>query len=384
MGAPLQTGASPTLGLYLHIPFCDGKCPYCDFYSMRADETIKDAYTNALCKAVEDWSCKERRTVDTVYFGGGTPTLLGTERLCRILEKICTCFSVIQNAEITLEANPTASLQTNWAQLHKTGFNRLSMGLQSAVDHELVLLGRRHTAGDAARAVAQAQKAGFNRISLDLMLAIPEQTLESISRSVSFCTALGVEHVSAYLLKIEPGTPFAAMASHLRLPDEETQCEYYLHACAQLEENGYRQYEISNFAKSGGESRHNLRYWKGQEYLGIGSSAHSFYNGLRFFYPRDLNSFLRGEGPVEDGIGGDMEEFLMLRLRLSEGISQSAWAERFGVGFSAGLEKKARQLARCGLMEYSRERIRLTRRGFLVSNEIICQLLLALEDGAGE
>lgn len=291
--------------------------------------------------------------MDTVYFGGGTPTLLGTERLCRILEKICTCFSVIQNAEITLEANLPLLCKRIGHSCIKPGLTGFPWGFSRLLTMNLFCWGRRHTAGDAARAVAQAQKAGFNRISLDLMLAIPEQTLESISRSVSFCTALGVEHVSAYLLKIEPGTPFAAMASHLRLPDEETQCEYYLHACAQLEENGYRQYEISNFAKSGGESRHNLRYWKGQEYLGIGSSAHSFYNGLRFFYPRDLNSFLRGEGPVEDGIGGDMEEFLMLRLRLSEGISRSAWAERFGVGFSAGLEKKARQLARCGLMEYS-------------------------------
>lgn len=370
-----------TLGLYVHVPFCDGKCPYCDFYSMDADDSVKDAYANALCKAIACWGVGEQRVVDTVYFGGGTPPLLGTERLCRVLKKIQTCFSVAQDAEITLEANPRTAPETDWARLRESGFNRLSMGLQSADNRELARLGRRHTAEEAASAVAHAQGAGFDHISLDLMLAIPGQTMESLSRSVSFCASLGVEHISAYLLKIEPGTPFAARGSALHLPGEEAQCEYYLQACALLEENGYVQYEISNFAKPGRESRHNLRYWRGQDYLGIGPAAHSCYRGRRFFYPRDLEAFLQGGAPVGDGESGGMEEFVMLRLRLAEGMSREEWTARFGGDFPAGLEKKARLLARAGLAACTREGIRLTRKGFLVSNEIICQLLLELENG---
>ena len=369
-----------TLGLYVHVPFCDGKCPYCDFYSIRAGEAEKDAYTQALCKAVSRWGQGECRRVDTVYFGGGTPALLGAERLCRVLETIRSGFLVDRNAEITLEANPHTAPAADWRRLQQSGFNRLSMGLQSAVPEELALLGRRHTPEEAAAAVEQAITAGFENISLDLMLAIPGQTMESLARSVSFCASLGVAHVSAYLLKIEEGTPFAAKAPQLGLPGEEIQGDFYLYACDLLEKAGYAQYEISNFAKPGRESRHNLRYWKGREYLGLGPAAHSLYRGRRFYYPRDLAAFLRGEMPVEDGDGGGAEEFFMLRLRLTEGVRRNEWKALFGKDFPPNLEKKIRTLARGGLLESSPEGFRLTRRGFLVSNEIICQLLLAWEE----
>lgn len=365
-----------TLGLYFHIPFCaGGKCPYCDFYSLPYTREAADRYVRALEKRMESWGERARgRSADTVYFGGGTPALLGA-RLGALLAKARACFAVDPGAEITLEANPGSVGYEILAPLREAGFNRLSLGMQSAQRGELAALGRRHTPEDTVRAVADARRAGFDNLSLDLMLCTPGQTRGSLLASVRAACALHPEHISAYLLKVEPGTPFARRQGSLALPDEDEQAAMYLLCCEALEEEGLRQYEISNFAHPGFASRHNLRYWDCREYLGLGPAAHSFFEGRRFYYPRDLGAFAAGAPPVPDGEGGSLEEYLMLRLRLSEGVTERQLKERTGKDFGIFPPEKTAPLERAGLIERTPGRLRLTRRGFLVSNSVLSSLI---------
>ena len=375
------------IGLYLHIPFCDGKCPYCDFYSMSAGEEAKDAYTKALCESLRKWGALVgHRPVDTVYFGGGTPVLLGACRLNRVLRDAASAFQLLPDSEITVEANPVATLQPELELLAQAGFNRISFGMQSAQEDELRFLGRRHTVEDAQKAVLAAERAGFRNISLDLMLGLQGQTAQSAEESVDYCAELGVQHVSAYLLKVEEGTPFAKR--RLDLPDEEAQREIYLAVCSRLEQRGFRQYEISNFSMPGKESRHNLKYWNDEEYLGLGPAAHSFLGGRRFYAPRDLGRFLTGATPIDEeaeedgGIAADSpEEALMLRLRLTEGLRETDFRRRFGEAIPAVWRERAGALAAQSgqdgptLLICDDVGIRLTREGFLVSNSIIARIL---------
>ena len=362
-------------GIYLHIPFCRGKCPYCDFYSLRADASQMEEYTRALEARI---AASPRFAADTVYFGGGTPSLLGGERIARLLSAVRTHFDVAKDAEITLEANPGDDLEAFFGRIREAGVNRLSLGMQSANEAELRALGRRHTQADTARAVEAARRAGFRNISLDLMLAVPNQTKESLRRSIERCAALGADHVSAYLLKIEENTPFYRRAASLSLPCDDEAADLYLFAADELGRCGYSQYEISNFAKKGFEGRHNLHYWRDEEYLGFGPAAHSFFLGKRFFYPRDLASFLSGGAAVDDGEGGDLEETILLGLRLTEGISKERLRSRFGKAGEERFErlrKDALPFSKSGLLSIEGERIFLTTRGFLLSNAVIGKLL---------
>ena len=369
------------LGLYLHIPFCDGKCPYCDFYSLAGEESVKEEYTLRLEKELALWADKLQKEgvppkADTLYFGGGTPNLLGGNRIARLILAAKEHFS-LQNAEITVEVNPSSELSSFFREILVAGANRLSIGLQSAHDEELKALGRRHTAQQAAETVKAAREAGFSNLSLDLMLATPGQTLESALSSVQFCAGLGVNHVSAYLLKVEPGTPYWNRRDSLPLPDEDETADRYLAVCAALEQAGLKQYEISNFAVPGFESRHNLKYWRCEEYLGLGPGAHSFVNGKRFYYPRSLHDFLQSPQPVQDGEGGTLEEALLLGLRLSEGITLktlSPFGEEGERAFSI-MEKKSRPYRAAGLLKPEPKCIAMTPKGFLVSNELITELL---------
>lgn len=369
------------LGLYLHIPFCDGKCPYCDFYSLAGEESVKEEYTRRLEKELALWANKLQKegvspVADTLYFGGGTPNLLGGSRIARLILAAKDHFS-LQNAEITVEVNPSSELSGFFREIFAAGANRLSIGLQSAHDQELKALGRRHTAQQAAETVEAAREAGFSNISLDLMLATPGQTMESALSSVAFCAELGVKHVSAYLLKVEPGTPYWNRRDSLPLPDEDETADRYLAVCQALEQAGLKQYEISNFAVPGFESRHNLKYWRCEEYLGLGPGAHSFVNGKRFYYPRSLQDFLETPQPVDDGEGGTLEETVLLGLRLSEGITPetlSPFGEEGERAFSA-MEKKSRPYRAAGLLKPEPEHIAMTPKGFLVSNELIAGLL---------
>lgn len=365
---------SEALGLYVHVPFCaPAKCPYCDFYSVRFEPELAAHYMEALRAAAQFFAPRlAGRPVKSIYFGGGTPTLLG-DGLADLLTFFKYLFLVTPDAEITVEANPGAHNSVNLPVLREASFNRLSLGMQSACTAELAALGRRHTTQDVVCAVEDARNAGFSNISLDLMLATPGQTVNSVRRSVAFAAGLGVEHVSAYLLKVEPGTPFAAHGQ--AEADEDQQADCYYAACEALKSCGYWQYEISNFAKPGFASRHNVRYWDCGEYLGLGPGAHGFLDGRRFYYERSLPDFLAGKPPVEEGPGGGLEEYVMLRLRLSDGLEEPALQTRFGVDFSMFDAGTLARLENGGLLRRNGGKIALTRRGFLVSNAVISTLL---------
>jgi len=360
------------IGVYIHIPFCDGKCPYCDFYSVTPDVDLCTRYIEAVER---EMAAYDLLRADTVYFGGGTPTLMGAEGLCRLLDSVREHFDVDRSAEITFEMNPRTADRDMLQALRRSGFNRVSLGVQSGVDEELELLGRQHTLACAQQAVSDIRAAGFENLSLDLMLGIPGQTPESLVRSIDAVCALEPEHISAYILKIEPDTPFAARQAQLELADEDGQADLYEQTVALLAQRGYKRYEISNFAHSGFESRHNSRYWDCGEYLGFGPSAHSFWGSRRFFYPRDLAGFISSPAVVEDGTGGTEEEYVMLRLRLAEGLTHTGWKRRFGTDIPEKYYLRAQTLARVGLLEADETGIRLRGDGFLLSNSVISRLL---------
>lgn len=364
------------LGLYLHVPFCQRKCPYCDFYSVKAEAGLLEEYTLQMRKVIFAWGEKAAgRPVETVYFGGGTPNLLGAKRLGELLEAAFRAFSFSPFPEITAEANPTHVEAAFFRELKQAGFNRLSFGMQSANEEELRFLGRRHSPRDVALAVKKARAAGFENISLDLMLGLPGGRKEKLESSIAFAAGLGVEHISAYLLKIEENTPFAAR--QLTLPEDDETADLYLFSVRELERRGFRQYEISNFSKPGRESRHNLVYWRGEEYLGLGPGAHSFFEGRRFYYPRDLKAFLQGEGFAEEGEGGSFFEYAMLNLRLTDGLTRTDCEKKFGPEGKAEFEKILERAKNCppGLIRADRERLAFAPEGFLVSNALLLRLL---------
>ncbi len=348
------------LGLYVHVPFCRKKCPYCDFYSVGFREDTAEQYADAVIRNLRYYG----ECYDTVYFGGGTPILLA-----RHIPRILAECGLAENAEITVECNPCEMDGETLKILLGAGVNRLSVGVQSAVDTELAALGRRHNFAEAAEAIYLAHDTGFENISADIMLCIPGQTESSLGYSINALTELPITHVSAYLLKIEPNTAFGKKPPPL--PDEDAAAEMYLQAVRQLESAGFAQYEISNFAKRGMESRHNLKYWRRDEYLGIGAAAHSFYKGKRFAVARDMRGFIESEHQTEvvtDNAPDETEEKIMLGLRLSEGIPKPLW-ERVQGGLPLIPER---------YYKIENERLSLTAEGFLVSNGIISTLLNAL------
>lgn len=352
------------IGLYIHVPFCLSKCPYCDFYSERYSRTLAGQYKQAVMRNLEYYG----GDFDTVYFGGGTPILLA-EEISEILGKI----QHDANTEITVEANPCVCDEKRLGVLFKSGVNRLSIGVQSLNERELAFLGRRHSAQQAENAIACAYNVGFRNISADLMLGLVGQNKESVLYSIQRLSELPLTHISAYLLKVEEGTPFAQRT--LALPDEEQSAELYLFAVEQLEKHGFMQYEISNFAHSGFKSRHNLHYWHCDEYLGIGPAAHSYYNGKRFCTERNLSEFLSSEHQrttVTDDEPGDFDEFAMLALRLTEGLKFSD-CSRFGISMNS-IVKCCKKIPK-KYINITNNGISLTREGFLVSNAVIGAIL---------
>ncbi len=361
------------IGLYIHVPFCKSKCPYCDFYSVRADAASMTHYTESVLKSLAAWHGKLGRKADTLYLGGGTPSLIGGENIAKIVAKAKELFTV--DGEITVECNPSALEDGFFELVFGAGVNRVSLGMQSAVDSERKKLGRLADGKRVAECVEQARQAGIENISLDVMLGVPGQTLESLTETARFCIESGVPHISAYMLKLEEGTYYYNNAEKLSLPDEDTVAEMYNLFGDILEKNGYVNYEISNFAKPGFEGRHNLKYWNAEEYLGIGPAAHSFIDGKRFYYPRDTEHFLSGGEPIGDGDGGDEEEYIMLRLRLLDGVIFSDFFGRFKKEFSAKIKEKSKKLEAGGFLVCDERALRLTRKGFLLSNAIISELL---------
>lgn len=375
----------PAHSLYIHIPFCRRKCPYCDFYSLtgKGREEI-DRYLKEVERDLAYYKeSGEIAALDTLYLGGGTPVLAGEKALCSLLEGIERKIGFREGAEITLEANPNSTFPPLLRALRRAGYNRISFGVQSVCDRELRALGRLHDAQQAKLAIKEAREAGFDNLSVDLMLGIPYQTSETVGEFLRWCMEENIPHLSAYMLSIEEGTPFAE--SSLPFTNEDETAGFYELVSQQLIKAGYEHYEVSNFAKPGYRSRHNLVYWRDEYYLGLGPGAHSFTERGRFGYPRDLAGYLemvrRGKRRyIECERGGGAEEVLMLALRLSDGIELGEFAKRFSLGEKtvARLLEKSRLFARQGWMEVKDRKIRLTSKGFLLLNSILSDLLLLL------
>lgn len=339
-------------GLYIHIPFCRSKCPYCDFFSVKYDETLAKKYADRLIAEMKKYS----GSFDTIYFGGGTPSIINADLIGRIINAAKEQFNISSDCEITVECNPSKNLERDFEKYVSFGVNRISLGMQSARNEERFALGRSAGQTEVARAVSDAKKAGINNISLDVMLGTPKQTIDTLDETFEFIDRMKVTHISAYMLKIEEGTRFYEMRDRLMLPDEDAVADMYLKTIGSLKALSFNQYEISNFSKPGFESRHNLKYWELVPYLGLGASAHSFFNGKRFFYDEKFNI-------IDDGMGGSDEEKIMLGLRLCKGIDKSLVKKDFSDFVSAGLIRE------------TDKKIALTPDGMLVSNLIISELI---------
>lgn len=305
---------------------------------------------------------------DTVYFGGGTPSLMTEMQLYLILSAVREKFAVKENCEITLECNPSSeNLREFLLSASRCGVNRISLGMQSSSDLERKKLGRKGSSRDIANAVEFSRKAGIYNISLDVMIGVPGSNTETLRDTLSFALSLGVPHISAYMLKIEEGTYYYKNADKLNLPSEDETADMYLYMSQYLRENGFTHYEISNFSKEGFYSRHNMKYWEGAPYLGFGAAAHSFFGGNRFYFPRDTEYFINGGKVISDGKGGDEEEKILLSLRTCKGISLS--------DKNALFTEKARFFQKHGFAVIKEDAFTLTAKGFLLSNTIISELL---------
>lgn len=376
------------LGLYIHVPFCQQKCAYCDFYSLPQAEDKMDEYVRAVVAHLKEVAPHAAtHTVDTVYFGGGTPSYLGVKRLKTILAAIDKHYALSRSAEITLEANPDSA--GDWKALRalrRAGFNRISIGMQSSNDEELRAVGRIHSFSQVRDAVEAARKAKLHNVSLDLIYALPGQTLESFETSLRNAIALAPEHISCYGLKLEEGTPLFARRDELSLADDDQQADMYLSAVSILDENGYKQYEISNFCKEDFPSRHNMKYWTLGEYAGFGPGAHSDFGGVRYSYDRDLQRYIdsalhSGSMPIESE---DLPtwtrdtEYIMLSLRTVQGLDPRYFEHTFRRYFSP-LRPLLERYEAAGLAVHEENGTwHFTPRGFLVSNTLIGELLDAL------
>ena len=366
------------IALYVHIPFCVRKCRYCDFASFSGvDAKKRSDYIDALCREIDDYKSLGL-TVSTIFFGGGTPSLLSPEEFRKITSHIRSAFNILPDSEFTLEANPGTLTEERLSAYIAEGVNRLSIGLQSIHKKELKKLGRIHNYEDFLNSFMLARRLGIKNINVDLMYGIPEQTADTFSETLHTVTDLNPEHISAYGLIIEEGTPFFSERETLPVPSEECECDMYYLAAEILKLSGYSHYEISNYAKSGYECRHNLTYWRAEEYIGVGLAAYSYFDGRRFGNTRDMTEYLSGERLTDDErLTPDDEayEFAMLALRLSSGFSLSEYRERFGADFLLGREALVDRLASAGYLSVIEDRIFLTERGFYVSNSILRELL---------
>lgn len=358
-------------GLYIHFPFCEKKCFYCDFYSL-ADMSLKEDYINALIREIKKY---EKENIDTVFFGGGTPSLFSPLQLERVMNAIFDTFNVDKNVEITLEGNPMSIGELDKLSAFKSlGVNRLSLGVQSFSDNELKALGRGHTKEDALSTINKAESVGFDNVSIDLMLGIPYQDDKSLKESLSL--ALPLSHISLYALSVEENTVFGRKekkGEDLHLPENDR--EMYLSSCEFLEKNGFEHYEISNFAKKGKRSRHNMKYWKAEEYIGIGASAHSYYKGERYSCPSSIKAFIE-KAEKEDSYKNTekdrLEELVMLSLRLSDGLNLNKLEGKPDESLLKELEKHK-------LIKFKDNIISLTNEGFYVSNSVIVKIMEGLK-----
>lgn len=373
------------LGLYIHIPFCQRKCNYCDFLSAPATKQVQNAYMETLQKEIREKATEYREwSVDTVFIGGGTPTSVSYEMLVEMVETVKAEFCLENGCEITMECNPgTVTLEALKAY-RSVGINRLSIGLQSTDDELLKKLGRIHNYEEFSETYRWAREAGFDNINVDIMSALPNQTLEQYEETLQKVVSLGVEHISAYSLIVEEGTPFFDWYEQdkLMLPDEDTERQMYYKTKEVLEKAGYFHYEISNYAKKGFECLHNVRYWVRKPYLGLGLGASSFVEGERYKNVSDLNEYITDNGyrKKEDAEllseREAMEEFMFLGLRLTKGVSKVQFKKEFGKAISVVYAEVIEELQRQQLIEEDEDRVWLTEYGVDVSNVVLSEFLL--------
>ena len=365
------------ISLYIHIPFCVRKCLYCDFPSFSGMESIFDDYVRMLCREIDEtYSDYRGMEVKSIFVGGGTPSVLPPALLGRISDKIFSRFDVDSKAEITIETNPGTLDAKKLAEMKSMYFNRLSMGLQAWQDRLLKKLGRIHTADEFETNFLQARDAGFKNINVDLMFALPAQSLDDWQETLEKVIKLRPEHISAYSLIIEEGTPFFDMfdRGELKETDEDTDRKMYYLGKEMLSDKGYKQYEISNFAKEGFECYHNKVYWRTEEYQGFGLGAHSYADGVRFHNTYDMKEYLRGEGLRLDkeflSIEEKQEEFMFMGLRMNEGVSEAEFLRRFGESMDSVYGDEIKELISEELLVKKDGRLSLTDRGVDISNSV--------------
>ena len=376
------------LELYLHIPFCVSKCKYCDFLSAPSGEEQRQIYVERLCRRIRYWSDVIHNygyEIVSIFVGGGTPSILTETQITQVFEAVHESFPIREDAEITLEMNPGTDVKDKLPVYRELGINRLSMGLQSADNEELKCLGRIHTYEDFRQVYQWAREAGFTNINVDLMSAIPGQTLESYEDTLRKVADLEPEHISAYSLIIEEGTPFYERYGEGRhaeeLPDEDIERQMYVRTGEILEDYGYHRYEISNYAKDGYECRHNLGYWDRKEYLGLGAGASSLMDHIRWKEPDHIGPSTglvleEREDFTRLRRKDEMEEFMFLGLRKINGVSEYDFYKSFRVSMDEIYKESIENLIKEGLLVREEDRIRLTDRGIDLSNYALSQFLL--------
>jgi len=376
-----------SLGLYIHIPFCVKKCNYCDFYSLgcTAAKGI-ERYIDALCKHLKKEGKRYKdRKIDSVFLGGGTPSILSVDLTKKLFSYIYDSFNITPDCEISMEANPGTVTVEKARAYREIGVNRISIGLQSVNKRELEALGRIHTFEEFKECYSTVRNAGIDNVNVDIMYALPDQKTENFIKTLDTVVEFAPEHISAYCLKIEENTPFYKVRDTLVLPNEDEQYAMYMALCKYLQDKGYEQYEISNFAKKGRRCVHNLKYWLSRDYIGFGPSAHSFVDGIRYSYSESTDEYVKaiegGEYPVklieeEYTLTAEekMDEYVMLRLRLCDGVNVKEFEERFGTSFESRY-KGIKKYENSGHVYENNGTYAFTPKGFFVSNYILSDIL---------
>ncbi|MDI9495149.1 MAG: radical SAM family heme chaperone HemW [Bacillota bacterium] len=372
------------LGIYIHVPFCIKKCGYCDFYSVKWDEESENSYIRSAIDEIKGYRELEDYIVDTIFIGGGTPSVIMPQNIEKLIAAVKDTFTVAQNAEISMEANPN-SLSQNLKIYKETGINRLSIGIQSLKDDILKRIGRIHNFSEALQAIDLAQKQGFDNINADVMFNIPGQTLEDITDTIYQLISKDIRHISFYSLKLEEGTQMYSLEKNkvITMPVEDLEREMYYAGRTIMEEHGLMQYEISNFAVKGYECRHNLKYWNQEEYIGIGPSAHSFMGNTRYSNPSNLKEYTLSSGKegfkrnIQEVMDEDelMFEYIMLRLRLTEGLKFAEFKNKFNRDFEETYKAQIEKLLKDNLIYLDDEGIRLTHRGMDISNYVFASFM---------
>jgi len=375
---------NPT-SLYIHIPFCKSRCFYCDFNTFVAPPEAMAAYVTDLKKEITMLAAQTTQPLQTVFFGGGTPTALSSAQLAEVLEHLWSVFAVAPDIEVTMEANPGSATPEKLRVMRGHGVNRLSFGAQTFNPRLLMAIGRIHDTDDIQKSIFRAQESGFERINIDLMFGLPEQTPEDVEDALTATQKLGVDHVSAYWLKVEEGTPFGtwAAAGRLPLPGEDAEADMYDMVYQTLQAHGYQHYEISNFAKPGAEARHNLVYWRNQPYLAAGAGAHGYVAGVRYENVRRLDDYARRIGENVRPIAAEetvterhaMENTMMLGLRLAEGVSKTTFVQRHGVTVESVFGATMDRLVKQQLLDVQADRIRIPHRVWPLGNVVFEQFL---------